>query len=278
MSVRPIILAEDNDKLRRMYSDMLESAGFTVMGASDGEKAIGLLHKIVNPQLIILDVMMPRMDGIETCMRVRKMQGLRPCPILFLSALDNPDTLLECLRAGGDDYLVKSAPLTEVVERVQFWSRKGSSEESAERRAKAIRELESMAGESGTGGGAAAVEEICGDQATINQLADFINKTIGGFSEEDTLLYRFGYVVGLVTSCVEPDSGGGGRFNRFLRNLVYKTGLVDRKEIDALLDNYERIVTQSQFQQGWVRGRGDAPKVGLPQLSPLNARFEEEVG
>src|SRR3546814_600944 len=150
MSVRPIILAEDNDKLRRMYSDMLEAAGFAVMGASDGEKAIGLLHKIVNPQLIILDVMMPRLNGIETCARVRKMQGLRPCPILFLSALDNPETLLECLRAGGDDYLVKSAPLSEVVERVQFWARKGSSEDSAERRAKAIRELEAIRSEEHT--------------------------------------------------------------------------------------------------------------------------------
>lgn len=277
MSVRPIILAEDNDKLRRMYSDMLESAGFTVMGASDGEKAIGLLHKIVNPQLIILDVMMPRMDGIETCTRVRKMQGLRPCPILFLSALDNAETLLECLRAGGDDYLVKSAPLSEVVERVQFWSRKGSSEESAERRAKAIRELESMAGDGG-GDLVTAIEEISGDQATVNQLADYINKIVHTFNEDDTLLYRFGYVVGLVTSCVEPDSGSGGRFSRFMRNLVYKTGIVDRKEIDALLDNYERIITQSQFQQGWMRGRNDAPNVGLPQLSPLNARFEEEVG
>ena len=45
MALRPIILAEDNDKLRRMYSDMLESAGFTVMGACDGEKAIGLLRE-----------------------------------------------------------------------------------------------------------------------------------------------------------------------------------------------------------------------------------------
>ena len=278
MSVRPIILAEDNDKLRRMYSDMLEAAGFTVMGASDGEKAIGLLHKIVNPQLIILDVMMPRMDGIETCMRVRKMQGLRPCPIIFLTALDNPDTILECLRAGGDDYLVKSAPLNEVVERVQFWSRKGSSEDGAERRAKAIRELESFAANESPGGGSAAAEEISGDQATVNQLADFINSIMDSFSDDDQLLYRFGYVVGLVTTCVESDSGGEGRFNRFLRNLIYKTAIVDRKEIDALLDNYERIVTQSQFQQGWARGRGDAPRVGLPQLNPLNARFREEVG
>lgn len=276
MSLRPIILAEDNDKLRRMYSDILEAAGFTVMGAADGEKAIGLLHKIVNPQLIILDVMMPRMDGIETCARIRKMQGLRPCPILFLSALDNPNTLLECLRAGGDDYLVKSAPLKEVVERVQFWARKGSSDESAERRAKAIRELETMT-QGGAGIGTAAVEEVCDDHATVNQLADFIINNLDDL-DKDSLLYRFGYVVGLVTTCIEPDSSSEGRFNRFLRNLVYKTGVVDRKEIDALLDNYERIITQGEFQQGWARGRGDAPNVGLAQLSPLNARFAEEVG
>lgn len=275
MSVRTIILAEDNDKLRRMYSDMLEAAGFNVMGASDGEKAIGLLHKVVNPQLIILDVMMPRMDGIETCTRVRKMQGLRPCPILFLTALDNPDTILECLRAGGDDYLVKSAPLNEVVERVQFWSRKGSSEESSERRMKAIKELESLATSDAANGSTKAVEEIGSDQAAVNQLAEFINANMAQFGDDDSLLMRFGYVVGLVTSCVEPD--GEGRFNRFLRNLIYKTGFVDRKEVDAMLDNYERIVTQSQFQQGWVRGRGDAPKVGLPELSRLTARFEEEV-
>ncbi|MGF1592533.1 MAG: PleD family two-component system response regulator [Kiloniellaceae bacterium] len=275
MSVRPIILAEDNDKLRRMYSDMLEAAGFNVMGASDGEKAIGLLHKIVNPQLIILDVMMPRMDGIETCTRVRKMQGLRPCPILFLTALDNPDTILECLRAGGDDYLVKSAPLNEVVERVQFWARKGSSEESSERRMKAIKELETLASNDAPGGNASVAEEISSDQAAVNQLADFIAANMSNFGDDDALLMRFGYVVGLVTTCVEPD--GEGRFNRFLRNLIYKTGFVDRKEVDAMLDNYERIVTQSQFQQGWVRGRGDAPKVGLPQLDRLNARFEEEV-
>lgn len=279
MSVRPIILAEDNDKLRRMYSDMLEATGFKVMGASDGEKAIGLLHKVVNPQLIILDVMMPRMDGIETCVRVRKMQGLRLCPILFLTALDNPETILECLRAGGDDYLVKTAPLTEVVERVQFWARKGSSEDSAERRQKAIRELESLTAEITTGNSVMVAEEICGDQATVNQLTDFISSVAASFGDEDQLIYRFGYLVGLVTSCVEPESGGSdGRFNRFLRNMVYKTGFIDRKEVDALLDNYERIVNQARFQEGWIRGRSDAPKVGLPQLNRLNARFAEELG
>src|SRR3546814_595130 len=139
---------------------------------------------------------------------------------------------------------------------------------------KAIRELEAISGDGGSG--AAAVNEVCDDQATVNQLADYVNNSLT-LCDEDTLLYRFGYIAGLVTTCVEPDGSGEGRFNRFLRNLVYKTAIVDRKEIDALLDNYERMVTQGQFQQGWLRGRGDAPKVGLPHLSLLNARFEEEA-
>src|SRR3546814_17354045 len=128
MSVRPIILAEDNDKLRRMYSDMLEAAGFAVMGASDGEKAIGLLHQIVNPQLIILDVMMPRLHGIENCARVRKMPGLSPRPILSLSAPANPDTLPAGLRAGVAATLLMSAQVGERAEPVQSSERQGYTE------------------------------------------------------------------------------------------------------------------------------------------------------
>jgi DNA-binding response OmpR family regulator len=274
MSVRPIILAEDNDKLRRMYADMLEASGFKVMKASDGEKAIGLLHKIVNPQLIILDVMMPRLDGIETCRRVRKMQGLHPCPILFLTALDNPETILECLRAGGDDYLVKSAPLTEVLERVQTWAKRGSSDEGLERRNKAIKELEAIAAEAESSGEANAAEEISSEQMTINNIADFIAGN-DAFGDDHQLLFRFGYVVGLVNACIKDDGKSTGRFNRMMRNLVFRTNFIDRKEIDALLDNYERIVVQAQFQQGWIRGRDDSPNIGMPAMAKLNARLAE---
>ena len=276
MSVRPIILAEDNEQLRRMYADMLESAGFSVMKVSDGEKAIGMLHKVSNPQLIILDVMMPRMDGIETCARIRKMQGLHPSPILFLSALDNPDTILECLQAGGDDYLVKSAPMTEILDRVQFWSRKGSSDEGSERRKKAIKELQALADECAGTGATQVVEEITAEQAAINELAAFIATRGGAFGDEPTI-YRFGYVVGLVNACVQQDLQNEGRFNRFLRNLVYKTDLVDRQEIDAMLDNYERIISQSQFQKGWIRGRDDAPEVDLKAFGEADALSQAQV-
>lgn len=144
MSFRPIILAEDHTKLRRVYADLLEVAGFKVLHAADGEKAIDLLHKVVNPQLIVLDVMMPRMNGIEACVRIRKMQGPRPCPILFLTALDDPADVLKCLRAGGDDFLMKSAPLSEFLSRVQHWARRGVSDEGSARHFKAIAALEQM--------------------------------------------------------------------------------------------------------------------------------------
>src|SRR3546814_17256452 len=71
---------------------------------------------------------------------------------------------------------VCSSDLSEVVERVQFWARKGSSEDSAERRAKAIRELAAISGDGGSG--AAAVNDVCDDQATVNQLADYVNNSL----------------------------------------------------------------------------------------------------
>lgn len=271
MPVRPIILAEDNDKLRRMYGDMLEAKGFQVMRAADGEKAIGLLHRIANPQLIILDVMMPRMDGIETCKRVRKMQGLNNyCPIIFLTALDNPETMLECLNAGGDDFLMKSAPMADMVERVQYWTRQGASEEHAERRKKAIKELEEIMAEADDPGFDA--DEEADDRAAMNELADFINAH-SPFGADDHLLCHFGYVVGLVNASFKKSPKSASAFSRFLRNLIYKTSCIDRKEIDALLDNYERVVTQSQFQQGWVRGRDDAPKVKLQQQADSDSEL-----
>src|SRR3546814_12729894 len=72
VSLKPIILAEDNDSLRRLYTDMLESAGLTVMAVSDGEKAIALLHKAANPQLHIPHLMKPRRSSIHTCNRTER--------------------------------------------------------------------------------------------------------------------------------------------------------------------------------------------------------------
>lgn len=279
MSVRPIILAEDNEKLRRLYTDVLEAAGYKVLAACDGEKAVALLDKTLHPQLIILDVLMPRLDGIGTCRKMReqlalrKMRGIDPCPILFLTALDDPETLLECLRAGGDDYLVKSAPLEELMERIAHWCRRGCSGDAQQRRRMAIKELQAIAAQDGPLDSKTDVEDLSAEEAAVERLARFIERHGGDFDGKDQAIYRFGYVVGLVTTCIKQDLGSDGRSARFLKNVVCKTGFLDRQEIEVLLDNYERIANQSQFRKGWTRGRDDAPKVGIfdPSISASGA-------
>ncbi len=80
-----------------------------------------MLHT-VRPRVILLDIMMPRMNGIETCKRARKMVG-GEIPVVFLTALDQIETLHECIAAGGDDFVMKSEGVTAVVERVGRWMR-----------------------------------------------------------------------------------------------------------------------------------------------------------
>jgi DNA-binding response OmpR family regulator len=256
-----------------MYADMLESVGFNVMQASDGEKAIGLLHKIVNPQLIILDVMMPRMDGIETCCRMRKMQGLRPCPILFLTALDSSGTLLECLRAGGDDYVMKSAPMAEFCERIDHWARRGYSEDTIERREKAIRELEEISGQTR---GMQDCTDIADEQATIGELVCLIEAQKEAIQDEADDLYRFGYLVGLVESRFGNLPKNNPTFNRILGKIAYKTNFVARREIESLLYNHERTIDNCQYKLGWKHGRVDAGATAVCPNAGAAARGEEK--
>jgi two-component system response regulator MprA len=116
-----ILFAEDNRKLRKLYTDALKASGYNVIAASDGKEALELLHRM-KPKLILLDVMMPKLNGIETCRRARKMIGSE-VPIVFLTALDQLGNLHDCISAGGDDYIVKSESVATVIQRVGHWMR-----------------------------------------------------------------------------------------------------------------------------------------------------------
>jgi DNA-binding response OmpR family regulator len=268
LSIRPIILAEDNDKLRRLYGDRLAAEGYSVFKAEDGEKAISLVHRVVNPQIIILDIMMPRLDGIEVCRRMRNMQGLRPCPLIFLTALDAPRTMLDCLRAGGDDFVMKSASLDDIVGRVNYWIRRGVSGENAERRLQAIHELEKMLADQ-----IQETDDLDGtlanaESVAVAELTNFVVQRHLDSTEEANHLYRFGYLVGLFENHAPADLQNKAAFARTLRNLVFRTAFVDPREIDSLLANYQRILPQRQFKAGWTRGCEEASKMSAPPLSP----------
>jgi len=102
-----ILVVDDEMGARTLLGIMLGHAGFTVITAKDANEALSLLEQPDRPDLIILDVMMPGMDGIELCRTIRRRPGLATLPILILSARTNLEDIGRGLEAGANDYLPK---------------------------------------------------------------------------------------------------------------------------------------------------------------------------
>lgn len=139
MSSGMIVLAEDNDNLRKLYTDYLEFRGYTVATARDGVEAIALLRSIT-PKLIILDIMMPNMNGIDACRQARRIVG-DSVPIMFLTAVDKLEMLQRGMQAGGDDYVIKSQALERILSRVKYWMTTTSRQDMQLRRTKVRKEV-----------------------------------------------------------------------------------------------------------------------------------------
>ena len=113
--VKRILLAEDEVALRDFVSRNLRARGFEVLEASNGLEAMALWER-ENPHLLILDIMMPRMDGLEVCRRVREHSAV---PIIVLTALDAESDKVTALDLGADDYLTKPFGVEELLARVR---------------------------------------------------------------------------------------------------------------------------------------------------------------
>lgn len=107
-----ILLAEDDDAIVDLVNAALEGAGFERLRAENGARAIEML-RIYTPDMLVLDVMMPEMDGIEAAQRIRQDELLSGVPILMLTALSGVDNKVEGLDAGADAYLPKPFDLRE---------------------------------------------------------------------------------------------------------------------------------------------------------------------
>ncbi len=110
------ILAIDDDYLLlQLIQRSLESVGYEVIIAMDGQNGLQLFHER-QPHLVILDVMMPQIDGWETCRRIREMSTV---PIIMLTALGSHQDIVRGLKLGADDYLVKPFHPEELQARVE---------------------------------------------------------------------------------------------------------------------------------------------------------------
>ncbi|MHA7155442.1 response regulator transcription factor [Arthrobacter sp. TMN-50] len=131
---RRILLVEDESVLRQVVSDYLHKEGFTVDTATDGVTALHLAQTS-RPDLMILDRMLPGLDGMEVCRRIRSAPAYpsgRTLPIIMLTALGTEDDRIRGLEAGADDYVTKPFSPRELVLRVHSVLRRGVPDPPAE--------------------------------------------------------------------------------------------------------------------------------------------------
>ena len=115
MAGERLLLVDDEENLRSMLDAALRHSGFDVVPVGSGREALDAV-KTERPELIVLDVMLPDIDGFEVCRRLRT-EGDRT-PVLFLTARDATEDTVRGLTLGGDDYLVKPFSLEELVARI----------------------------------------------------------------------------------------------------------------------------------------------------------------
>jgi len=102
-----ILLAEDDQFLQRMYATKLEQSGLEVVVAGDGAKALELLKK-KRPDVLVLDILMPKKDGFEVLKEVRADASLKNLPIIVLTNLGEADDVRQARKLGANDYLIKA--------------------------------------------------------------------------------------------------------------------------------------------------------------------------
>lgn len=111
-----LLVADDDDLLRNLVKEVLEDEGYQVYTAADGQETVDIFWEHPEIALVILDIMMPKMDGIEVLQEIRERTDI---PVLMLTALGDSSSELSCLRNGASDFVSKPFHYDILVERVK---------------------------------------------------------------------------------------------------------------------------------------------------------------
>jgi DNA-binding NarL/FixJ family response regulator len=112
------LVVDDSPETLRLLTDALDGAGMTVMVALDGASAMRIVDQIT-PDIVLLDAVMPGIDGFETCRRLKRDAGLDHVPIIFMTGLAETEHIVRGLEAGGVDYVTKPIVVEEMLARIR---------------------------------------------------------------------------------------------------------------------------------------------------------------
>lgn len=125
--VGKVLIVEDEIKIRTLLKLYLEKNNYVVKEAEDGKDVLALVERY-KPDVIVLDILMPNKTGIEVCKKIREHPVHYRIPIVFLSSLNQKDSIIEGLEAGGDDYVTKPFDPNELIARINAVRRRTSGQ------------------------------------------------------------------------------------------------------------------------------------------------------
>ncbi len=112
-----VLVVDDSPDTVSMLNDALDNEGFSVLVALSGMQAVSICKKI-KPDLILLDAVMPEMDGFETCKTLKQNPDLESVPVIFMTGLDSENTVESSFNSGATDYIQKPIRIKELVARI----------------------------------------------------------------------------------------------------------------------------------------------------------------
>jgi DNA-binding response OmpR family regulator/DNA-binding CsgD family transcriptional regulator len=113
-----LLVVDDTPETLGFLTDTLDHAGYTVLIATDGDSALDLVDQIT-PDLVLMDAVMPGMNGFETCRRLKREKSLSHLPVIFMTGLSQTEHVVEGLAAGGVDYVTKPIVVDELLARIR---------------------------------------------------------------------------------------------------------------------------------------------------------------
>ena len=125
-----VLTIDDDPAMTELITLLLKTHGLDAYMANSGEEGLQMIHEI-SPDVVILDLMMPGMDGWQVCSQVRSFSAV---PILILSALDSPGLVARALDGGADDYLVKPVPSGVLIAHLNNLVRRAATERNIKER------------------------------------------------------------------------------------------------------------------------------------------------
>lgn len=125
-----VLVVDDNPDTLGFLTEALEAAGAMVLVATGGEQALAIVERIT-PDVVLMDAVMPGLDGFETCRRLKRLSATADVPILFMTGLSETEHIVEGLEAGGVDYVTKPIVLDELTARIRVHLANARRERSA---------------------------------------------------------------------------------------------------------------------------------------------------